>query len=80
MRIFSSHEGYSVVVVCGLLIGVASLVAEQGLQASGLCGCGSHVPLRQCGIFSLGIESTSPELAGGFLTAEPPGKSEVASF
>ena len=27
VRIFSSHEGYSVVAVCGLLIGVASLVA-----------------------------------------------------
>ena len=30
-RIFSSSAVYSLVAVCGLLVGVASLVAEQGL-------------------------------------------------
>ena len=30
-RIFPSYQGYSLFVVCGLLIGMASLLAEQGL-------------------------------------------------
>ena len=30
-RIFPSYQGYSLVVICGLHVGVASLVAEKGL-------------------------------------------------
>ena len=68
----------------GLLLAVASLVAEHGLydaQAStvaalGLSSCGSWAQLP-CGMWNLpgpGIESVSPALAGGFLSTGPPGK------
>ena len=72
----------------GVLIVVASLVAEHGLQACGLSSCGSRSlerRLSSCGAQSQllrsmwdlpgsGLEPVSPALAGGFLTTEPPGK------
>ena len=56
------------------------------------CGCWTLEPrLSSCGLWaqllhgmwdppSPGIELTSPALAGGFLTTEPPGKCPIASF
>ena len=90
---FSSccERGLLFVAMCRLLIAVASLVAEHGLQARGLqqlwlaalerrlssCGTGAQLP---CGLWDLpgpGIEPVSPALAGGFLTTAPPGKSQI---
>ena len=81
--------GYSLV-VCRLLIAVTSPVETPRLQSrcigfsscsSGalehsLSSCGAWAKLH-CGIRDLpgpGIEPVSPALAGGFFTAEPPGK------
>ena len=64
-------RGYFLVVVCGLLIAVASLVSEHRLSS---CGTGALFP----GMGNLpgpGIELKSPALAGGFSTTGPPGKS-----
>ena len=89
MRAFSrcSEQGLLFLMVCGLLIAVASLVAEQGLQVCGLqqLWCvGSRAQAQQlwrtgCGMWDLpgpGLEPMSPALAGGFLTTAPPGKSQ----
>ena len=54
-------EVYSLDVMGGLLIAVASLVTE----STGSVDVGSSCP---------GIKPVSPELAGGFFTTEPPGK------
>ena len=70
-------------VVCRLLIAVASFVAEHGL-----CSCGSRAlerRLSSCGAWASllrsmwdlpgqGIKPMSPALASRFLTTEPPGK------
>ena len=72
--------GYSLVVVCRLLVAVASLVADHRLhsvQASEVEAHDLSCPAA-CGILvpGLGIEPVSPVLAGGFLTTGPPGKSQ----
>ena len=88
---FSScgEPGLLFVVVHGLLIAVASLVVEHGLQARGLSSCGSRAlehRLSSCGaqaqllrgMWDLpgpGLELVCPALAGRFLTTAPPGKS-----
>ena len=62
------------VVVHGLLLAVASLVAEPGAQVS---SCGTR------GMWDLpgpGIKPVSPALAGGFLSTAPPGKFCVCSL
>ena len=83
-----SGQGPLFVAVHGLLIAVASLVAEHGLQACSLSSCGSQAPECRlssrgarasllCGMWDLpgpGLEPVSPVLAGGFLTTAPPGK------
>ena len=62
--------GYSLVAVCGLLTVVASLVEKHtGLVAP------CHVEFR-----GPGNDLTSPALASGFLTTEPPGKSLKKKF
>ena len=72
---------FSLVVVQGLLIVVASLVAEHGLlslqasEALGLSSCGTQAYLH-CSMWNLprlGIEPVSPAMAGGFLTIGLPG-------
>ena len=67
--------------VRGLLIAVASLVAEQGSRRAGFSSCGSRAySLR--GMWDLpgpGLKLVSPAVAGGFLTTAPPGKS-LGSF
>ena len=74
---FSScgERGLLFVAVLGLLIAVASLVVEHGLQARGLqqfCPRGLVAP-RHVGSSRLGLEPVSPALAGAFLTTVPPG-------
>ena len=74
------NGGYSLVVVRGLLIAVASLMEHKlwGIQASvvmahGLSSTGLVAPRH--GIFpKSGPESLSPTLAGKFFTTELPGK------
>ena len=89
-RAFSSCRewGLLFVAVCGLLIAVASLITEHGLQARGLSSCGLRAPERRlsscgtraqlfCGMWDPpgpGLKPVSPELAGGFLSTVPPGK------
>ena len=73
-----------VVVVHGLLIVVASLVVKHGLKgarASVVVAWDPSCPMA-CGILVLGsgIKSTSPVLAGRFLTTGPPGKSLLSIF
>ena len=83
-------QGLPFVAVCRLLLAVASLVAEHRLwskrasvvAARGLQSEGSVVVAQglrcQASMWDLprpGIEPVSPELAGGFLTTGPRGKS-----
>ena len=77
-RAFSScgERGLHFVAVRRLLIVVASLVVEHGLQVRRLSSCGARAQLL-CGMWDPpgpGIEPVSPALAGGFLTIVPPGK------
>ena len=80
---FSScgERGLLFVAVRGLLIAVASLVAEHGLQAHGLQSSGSvvvvHGPSCSASTWDLPeprLEPVLPALAGGFLITAPPGK------
>ena len=61
-----------------LLIEVASLVAEPGLQTLGLSSCSAwaQVPSRMWNLLRPGIKPMSLALAGRILTTSPPGKSE----
>ena len=64
----SASRDYSLVVVFGLLIVVASLVAERGLSSRGTR------PQLPHGIWDLpgpGMEAVSPALAGRFLSTAP---------
>ena len=91
-RAFSSCGGWELLfaVVHGLLIAVASLVAEQRLQAPELQQLwheGSVVVAHglSCsgGMWDLprpGLEPVSSALAGRFLTTAPPGESLYFSF
>ena len=86
---FSScgEPGLFFVVVCGLLIVVASLVLEhrlQGEQASavvahslGSCGTRAQLLHSMWNLPGSGIETMFPALAGGFLSAVPPGKYSI---
>ena len=80
-----ASRGYTLVVVRGLLIVVASLVAEHGaLGHAGFSGCGSWAlehRLNSCGpqaqllrsmwgLPGSGIQPMSPALAGRFFTTE----------
>ena len=71
-----ASRDYSLVVVCGLLTAVASLVGEHGLLCS-LKSCGTRAELL-LGLWDLlgpGIEPMTPALSGGFFTTDPPEKS-----
>ena len=64
------------IAVRGPLTVAASLVAEHRLQTRRLSSCGSRAQLLR-GMWDPprpGLEPVSPALAGGFLTAAPPGK------
>ena len=71
------RQGYSLVSVLGLLIAVASLVAEHRLyvgRGGSIVAAHGHNCPSACRIF-LRIEPTSSVLAGRFFTTGPPGKS-----
>ena len=85
---FCGKRGLLLLAVRRLIVAVASLVAEHGLQTCGLSscssqalehrlsGCGSRAQLFR-GMWDLpgpGLEPVSPALAGGFLTTAPQGK------
>ena len=70
------------VAVRGLLLAVASLVAEHRLQTRRLSSCGARAQLLRS-MWDLpgpGPEHVSPALAGGFLTTAPPGKSSASNL
>ena len=81
----TASGGYSLVVVCRLLVALASLVelASLVVDTRALWCVGSVVVVcglscfEQCGILvpGLGIELASPALGGRFLTIGPQGKS-----
>ena len=65
----ASHRGE-------LLIVVASLAGERRPESAGSAVVvQSLVALPHVGSSQIGIEPVSPELAGGFLTTGPPGRS-----
>ena len=68
----------------GLLLAVASLVAEHGLQSTRASGFVAHglSCSEACGILVRrpGIETMSAVLAGRFLTTGPSGKTPVSVF
>ena len=70
-----TSRGYSLIVVHGLLIVVASLVVEHRVQCVPVSVAAALMPLSMWDLHRSGIEPRSPELAGGFLTTRPPGKS-----
>ena len=82
-------RGYFLVVVRGLLIGVASLVAERGIWSPwasimavrGLRSCGpqASLPLSMWNLPRSGIEPMPPALAGGLFTTEPAREALVES-
>ena len=88
---FSScgEQGLLFVVMCRLLIAVASLVVDHGLYMHGLSSCGSRALQRRlssCGTQALllhsmwellrpGLKPVSTALAGGFFTTAPAGMS-----
>ena len=81
---FSScgERGLLFVAVHGLLIVVASLVAEHRLQMRRLSNCGSRAQLLR-GMWDLprpGLEPMSPALAGRFSITAPPGKPPNSLF
>ena len=73
----SLATGYSLAAVCELLLAVASLVAEHGLEgtlATIAVAPRAELPHSMWELPSPGIKPVSPGLAGGFFTIEPPGK------
>ena len=87
LRAFSNccQQELLLIVVCSLLIAVASFIAEhrlEGMRASevavlGLSSCDSWAWLLQdmCDLPGPGVEPMSPALAGRLLSTAPPGKS-----
>ena len=74
------ERGPLFITVHGPLTIVASLVVEHRLQTHRLSSCGSRAQLLR-GMWDPprpGLEPVSPALAGGFPTAEPPGKPRCA--
>ena len=73
-------SGFSLVAVRGLLISVASPVAEHRLQSSGSAVVAYGLSCSVAyGLFQEpGIKLVFPALAGGFFTTEPPGKVKEA--
>ena len=76
------ERGLLFIAVRGLLIAVASPVAEHGPLECRLHSCGARALLLR-GMWDLpgpGLEPVSPAMAGGFLTSAPPGKSPRLTF
>ena len=78
LSLVAACGSYSLVSVRGLLIAVASLIAEQGLQA---CG---HQLLWRMGLDALrpvgSSQTLCPAVEGEFLTTGPPGKPPESFF
>ena len=75
-----SKQGCSVVAVVRLLLVVASLVSEHGLQGtqtSVAAVLGLRLPHGMWDLPGPGIEPVFPALQGGFSTTRPPGKSPI---
>ena len=78
----AASGGSSLVAVHGLLIAVASLVAEQGLWGVGFSSCGVRAQLPH-GMWNLprpGIKLWSPGLVDRFLTTGPLEWSHASTF
>ena len=79
LSLVAASGSYSLVEVCRLLTGMASLVAEHGFWDTQASVVVAH--RLSCGILlilivpGLGTEPMFLELAGRFLTTGPPGKS-----
>ena len=75
----SLYPGFSLVVVRGLLVVVASLVSELGLSS---CSAWELSCSVACGILvpQSGTEPMSLSLPGSFLTTGPPGKPQPCGF
>ena len=71
----AASGGYSLVVVHGLLIVVASLIAGSRHTASVVVAHELIAPWHVWNLLEPGIEPVCPALTGGFLTTGPPGKS-----
>lgn len=78
-----AERGCALVAELGLLTAVASPAAEQGLRGSrardpeyrlSSCSPRAQMPLGMRDLPGSEIEAASPAPAGGFCTAEPPGK------
>ena len=75
LSLIVARRGLLSIVVCELLVAVASCIVEHRFFSS----CDPRALLLH-GMFSLpgsGIEPVSPALVGGFLSAVPPGKSQI---
>ena len=71
-----------ITLLCGARASHCSGFPCCGAWARGLSSCGARAQLLR-GMWDLpgaGIEPVSPELAGGFLTTVPPGKSQEGVF
>ena len=85
LTLVAVSRGYSVVAMRGLLfvvallvVGVwASVVVAYGLDC---CGTQAELPHGKWDLLRPEVKPVSPELAGGFLTTGPPGKSPPFSF
>ena len=91
LSVVAASRGYSLVVVCRLLILGASLVAEHGVNSHGrihtqwLSGLSSRslwaqLPHSTWNLPRPGIEPVSLASAGGFLTTGPPGKPPIVDI
>ena len=72
--------GLLFIVTQGLLVVVASLVAEHRLYSTGSVVAGHGLSCPETPgilVFRPGTKPTSPALAGRFLTSGPPGKSTI---
>ena len=80
LSLVTVSRDYSVVVVCQLLIVVASLMCGVwALEHSGINSCGTWAQLP-CSLLYLpgpGIKAVSPALSGRFLKIGPSGKSSL---
>ena len=76
LSLVAASGGHSSLWCAGLSLSRPLLLVEHRLQTRRLSSCGSRAQLPR-GMWDLprpGLEPVSPALAGGFLTAAPPGK------
>ena len=71
------EQGLLFVAGCRLLVAVASRCRARAIGLMGSFGCGLSLLWGTWDLPRLGTEPVSPALAGGFLSTEPPGKSQT---